>query len=97
MKKYLAIGHFKGSENMVSVAMEDASLKSFKENLQGNEFVAYAVVTEKKMDTLRNVLDDCFGLWDEVKKLTSNYRKWNDVYDYIGQCFDIMENKMANA
>lgn len=96
MRKYLAIGHFKGSENMVSVAMQTTNEKSFRENLIGNEFIAWAVITEKKMETLKNT-DDYFGLWEEVKKLTGNYRKWNDLFDYIGQCFDIMEERMAMA
>lgn len=95
MKKYLAIGHFKGSENMVSVAMQCSTKESFKQNLLGNEFVAYVVITEKKLETIKNL--DCFDLFDEVKKMTSNYRKWNDVTDYIEQCLDIMEERMANA
>ena len=97
MKKYIAIGHFKGNENMVSVAMTCSSRKNFEDNLRGNEFVAWAVIGERKMEALRENLDDCFGLWDEVKKLTTNYRRWNDLCDYIGQCFDIMEEKLANA
>lgn len=97
MKKYIAIGHFKDSENMVSVAMEVSNEKSFRENLIGNEFIAWAVITERKMETLRASLNDSFALWEETKKLTTNYRKWNDLCDYIGQCFDIMEERMANA
>lgn len=97
MNKYLAIGHFKGSENMTSVALQAKTVKNFKEDLSGNEFVAWAIITEKKMETLKSTLYNSFGLWDEVKKLTGNYRKWNDLCDYIGQCFDIMEEKMENA
>lgn len=95
MKKYLAIGHFDDSKNMVSVAMKATSNKSFRETLSGNGFIPYVVISEKKMEVLKNV--NSFDLFDEVKKMTSNYRRWNDICDYIEQCFDIMEEKMQNA
>lgn len=95
MKKYLAIGHFEDSENMTSVAMSNRDMKNFKSDLGGNGFIAWAIITEKRMETLRNL--DEFELFYEVKKMTSNYRRWNDICDYIEQCFDIMEEKMARA
>lgn len=95
MKKYLAIGHWDDNKNMTSVAMECTTMKSFRENLGGNGFIPYVVISEKKMEVLRMV--DSFDLFDAVKKMTSNYRKWNDICEYIEQCFDIMEEKMANA
>lgn len=95
MKKYLAIGHFKGSKNMVSVAMSNNTLKDFCNDLKGNEFVAYVVLSEKKVNYLENV--SSFDLFDEVKKMTSNYRRWNDVCEYIEQCYDIMKERLANA
>lgn len=97
MKKYLAIGHFKGNENITSVSMETTTKKSFQSNLQGNEFVAYVIISEKKFETLKKI-DPCgMELFQEVKKMTTNYRKWEDVTDYIAQCFDIMEERMQNA
>lgn len=95
MKKYIAIGHWSGSENMTSVAMSTTSMKNFRDNLGGNAFIPYVIITEKKMEVLKNT--DHFELWDEVKHLTTNYRKWNDICDYLEQCLDIMEKKMANA
>lgn len=96
MKKYLAIGHWRENKNATfCVAMEANSIKDFRDNLNGNEFVPYVVISEKKMEVLRNVSE--FELWEEVKKMTSNYRKWNVVCDYIDQCFDIMKEKMAKA
>ena len=55
----------------------------------------YVIISEKKMETLRNT--DSFDLFDEVTKMTTNYRKWNLICDYIEQCFDIMEEKFLNA
>lgn len=66
MKKYLAIGHFNDSKNMVSVAMKATSNKNFRENLSGNCFIPYVVISEKKMEILKNT--DEFQLFDEVKK-----------------------------
>ena len=47
---YAAIGHFKGSENMTCVASTNATKKAFQDDLRGNEFVAYAVLTEWMFD-----------------------------------------------
>ena len=95
MKKYIAIGHFADSENMTSVAMECSTRKNFVDNLGGNGFIPWAIISEKKMEVLKTV--DSFDLFDEVKKLTGNYRRWNDLCEYIEQCFDIMEERIANA
>lgn len=97
MKKYLAIGHFKGSENMTSVAELCNSRDSFKSDLRGNAFVAYAIISESKMEALKASIEDPLKLFDEAKKLTSNYRIWNDLCDYIEQCFDIMQERMEAA
>ena len=95
MKKYIAIGHFAESENITSVAMKTTSIKNFRANLGGNAFIPWVIISEKKMETLRHT--DEFDLFDEVKKMTTNYRKWNDITEYIEQCFDIMEEKINRA
>lgn len=95
MKKYIAIGHFADSKNMTSVAMSTTSIKNFREDCGGNNFIPWVVISEKKFEILKNA--DAFDLFDEVKKLTSNYRRWNDVCEYIGQCSDIMEEKLERA
>jgi hypothetical protein len=92
---YAAIGHFKGSENMTCVASTNATKKAFQDDLRGNEFVAYAVLTEWMFGRLMSLKD--FELYEQVKKLTSNYRKWNDLTDYIEQCSDIIASKMQAA
>jgi hypothetical protein len=95
MKKYIAIGHFNDSENMTSVAMSTTSMKNFRENCGGNGFIPWVIISEKKMEALKNI--DSFELFYEVQKLTTNYRKWNDICEYIEQCLDIMEEKLARA
>lgn len=94
MRKYLAIGHWKETPNAtISVAMECSSVKSFRENLYGNTFVPYVIISEKKLA----ILDTTDDLFNEVKKLTTNYRKWNHICDYIVQCLDIMHEKIENC
>lgn len=95
MKTYAAVGHFKGSENMVSVAMKSSTMKSFRENLYGNEFVPYVIISEKKFEALKQT--DSFTIFDEVKKMTTNYRIWNDLCDYFDQCMDILEERFEKA
>ena len=93
MKKYIAIGHWAEDKNITSIAHSNPNMKSFRDDLGGNAFVPYVIITEKRFDEILNGAD----VFEEVKKMTSNYRKWNEITDYIGQCLDIMEEKMMNA
>ena len=92
---YAAIGHFKDSDNITCVAMTNLTKKDFQTDLRGNEFVAYAVLTEWMFDRLMSL--DSWDRYEQVKKLTSNYRKWNELADYIDQCGDIIAAKMQAA
>lgn len=95
MKVYAAIGHFKGSENTTSVAFAQNTKKDFMNDCYGNEFVPYVVITENMMTRLCEA--DCFGRYELVKKMTTNYRVWNIVTDYLDQCLDVLEEKMQAA
>lgn len=95
MKKFLAIGHFKGSENTTSVADFASNKACFIDNLKGNEFVAYVIISEKKLNDFKDT-ENNMEIYEMVKKMTSNYRKWNEVTEYIEQCMDIMKTKMEN-
>lgn len=97
MKKFIAIGHFKESENITSVAEEQVSREAFMDDLKGNAFTAWAVIGERKMKALKESLSDDNKLLEEIKKLTGNYRVWNELLDYVGQCWDIVESKLANC
>ena len=95
MKKYIAIGHWEGNDNTTSVAAFNVNKKSFKQTLKSNCFIPYVIITEKRMTEIKE-LNGC-ELFNEVKKMTSNYRKWDEVTDYIEQCFDIMEENLKVA
>ena len=95
MKKFVAVGHWDGNKNTTSVADVADTKAKFAEMLKDNGFRAYAVITETAFNKMKNM--DCFEIYETVKGLTSNYRKYNEVTDYIEQCMDIMESKLASA
>lgn len=96
MKVYAAIGHFRDNKNMVCVAMTQNTKKAFMQDCYGNEFVPYVVITESMLDKLF-ACDNCMDIFEQVKKMTSNYRVWNEVTDFIEQCSDIISDKMEAA
>lgn len=99
MKVYAAIGHFKDSKNTTSVAIMQNTKKDFMADCYGNDFVPYVVITEAMFERLREISNsgEAFALFDQVKKLTTNYRVWDVVTEYIEQCFDLLEEKMQAA
>ena len=93
MKKYIAIGHWRDSKNITCAALIQNTMKGVRKDLIGIDFVVYVVLTEKKLETLKNA--NYFEVYKEVRKLTSNCHVWENVTDYIKQCFDIIEEKMS--
>lgn len=96
MKIYVAIGHFKDSKNITSVVLEQNTKKDFMRDCYGNEFVPYVVLTEKMLSKIQACTDE-LDIYEQVKKMTTNYRVWNDVTDYLGGCFDIIADKVEAA
>ncbi|MFR4067394.1 MAG: hypothetical protein ACLT1T_00135 [Oscillospiraceae bacterium] len=93
MNVYAAIGHFKGNENITCIALMQSSKKEFMTDCYGNEFVPYVVLTEKMLNKIQSSAD----IYEQVKKMTTNYRVWNDVADYLTECLDIITDKVENA
>ena len=97
MHVYVAIGHFKDEANcMRIIAFADTTKANFYKNCQGNAFAACAVLTEKQVNNIINATDT-FERWEMVKKLTNNYRKWNDLDDLFEQCADLFIEKIEKA
>lgn len=92
MKVYAAVGHFKGCKNMKAVAMICSNKSNFVVNLRGNEFVPYIVITENMLEKFKTMND--WEIYQQVRKMTTNYRLWNDLADYLIQCLDIIEERM---
>ena len=95
MKKYLAIGHWDGNSNQTCVADCAATKAAFTDELKCNGFRAWVVLTEKAVAEFESM--NSFEIYEKVMKLTTNYRKWNDIVDYIDQCMDIMTSKLSKA
>lgn len=95
MNAYIAIGHFKDSKNVTTVALMQNTKKAFMRDCYGNDFVPYVVLTEAMVKKVLNL--NGMALWDQVRKLTSNFRQWDTVADYIGQCGDIIEAEIARV
>lgn len=95
MNAYIAIGHFKDSESTTTVALMQRTKKAFMRDCYGNDFVPYVVLTEAMVEKVLSL--GGLDLWDQVRKLTSNFRKWDEVADYIAQCGDIIEAEIARV
>lgn len=93
---YAAIGHFKGNENITCIALMQSSKKEFMTDCYGNEFVPYVVLTEKMLNKIQ-ACTYSMDIFDQVAKMTTNYRVWEKVTDYLVQCFDIITDKVENA
>ena len=95
MKKYIAIGHWKRDDNITSVASTANNLNFFKTDLKNNAFIAYMTLSEKQFNDFEKA--DSYNVFNVVAKRVSNYRRWNDVTDYICQCYDIMAEKIKKT
>ena len=93
MKKYVAIGHWYNSHNTTCAVGEANSVAEFRADLKCNGFRTYVVLSDRKLAECKNASE--FELFDIIKKLTTNYRKWNEVADYVEQCMDIIEFKFG--
>lgn len=96
MNVYAAIGHFKGNENITCIALMQSSKKEFMTDCYGNEFVPYVVLTEKMLNKIR-ACTYSMDIFNQVAKMTTNYRVWEKVTDYLVQCSDIIADKVENA
>jgi hypothetical protein len=111
-RKYLAIGHWmesnvrssnfnsepsqgESSENVTCISAFGLSIRDFRGTLSANGFVPYVVMTEERFNHLKNM--DSFDIFETVKKMTTNYRVWDVVTEYIEQCADIMEEKLSRV
>lgn len=96
MNVYVAIGHFKENKNITCVAETQNTKKAFMTDCYGNEFVPYVVLTEKMFSKIQSC-DDSMAVFEQVKKMTTNYRVWDKVTDYLIECSDIITAKVENA
>lgn len=92
-KIYAAIGHFKDSTNITSVVLDQNTKKDFMRDCYGNAFVPYVVMTETMLDKIL-VCEDGMEVYEQVKKMTTNYRVWNEVTDFLTQASYLITDKV---
>jgi len=95
MKIYATIGHWKDDKNIRSIVLTQNTKKDFMRDCYGNEFVPYVVMTEAMLDKIFNECEDGMDVYEQVKKMTTNYRVWNIVTDYIKQAGYLITDKVA--
>jgi len=85
MKRYIAIGHYRNSENVNFVIGSTDTRDEFKYELIANGFVYYAILTPKRMHDLL-AMDDIARL-DDMRKIAggSRARQFETTIDYIDQ------------
>ena len=98
MKKFIIIGHFKGIKNITSVAISARTKGDVRNDCKGNEFIPWLILSEKDISKLKSIISNGIyefeGIYEFVKKRTTNYHRWEDLTEYIEQCLDIMEEKL---
>ncbi len=90
MKKYIAIGHWDFSKNITCTVGEARTMNEFKADLKPNGFTAYIVMSVQKVDEYKDA--DIFG---KVDMISSRNRHAMDIRDYLDECMDIIESKLA--
>ena len=90
MKKFVAIGHWDFSKNITCAVGDARTMSEFKQDLRGNGFIAYAVFAEEKVAAYKAA--DVFERMDMI-----NFRNNHalDIKDYMDECMDIIEGKLA--
>lgn len=90
MKKFVAIGHWDYSKNITCTAGDAYTKKEFEADIKGNGFIAYMIFSEKKINEYKAA--DIFGKMDMI---SSCNRHAIDIEDYMNDCMDIIESKLA--
>lgn len=90
MTKYIAIGHWDFNKNITCAASEAKTKKDFREELKANGFTAYITMSEQKLNEYKAA--DIFG---RMEMIPSRNRHAIDIEDYLNECMDIIESKLA--
>lgn len=90
MKKFIAIGHWDYSKNITCVVSDADTRKEFEHDLKGNGFIAWMVLSEKKLSEYKAA-----DFIDRMDMISYRNRHAMDIRDYLDECMDIIENKLA--
>lgn len=81
MKKFIAIGRFQWNQYHQEIEIEANTVAEARHEAKANEFHVLTVLSEKMIEKLQKMNRE--ERWEQVKKLTTNYRKWRMLEDRI--------------
>ena len=90
MKKFVAIGHWDFNKNITCTAGDARTMKDFGDELRANGFTAYIIISEKRLNEYKSA--DIFGKLDMI---SFRNRHAIDIQDYLQECMDIIDSKLA--
>lgn len=90
MKKFIAIGRWLYSENITSVVADANTRKEFENGVKSNGFIPYMILSEKKFNKYKTA-----DIFDKMAMIPSRNRHAIDIEDYLNDCMDIIESKLA--
>lgn len=90
MKKFVAIGHWDYSKNITCAVSDANTRKEFENDLKGNGFIAYMIFSEKKISEYKAA-----DIFCRMEMISSRNRHAIDIEDYMSECMDIIESKLA--
>lgn len=90
MKTYIAIGHWDYSKNITCVVSDADTRKEFEHDLKGNGFIAWVIFSEKKLSEYKAA-----DFIERMDMVSYRNRHAMDIRDYLDECMDIIENKLA--
>lgn len=90
MKRFIAIGRWQYSENITSVVADANTRKEFEIDVKCNGFIPYMIFSEKKFNKYKTA-----DIFDKMEMISSRNRHAIDIEDYLNDCMDIIESKLA--
>lgn len=90
MKKFVAIGHWDFNKNITCTVGDANTRKEFESDVKCNGFITYIIFSEKRLNEYKAA--DVFG---KVDMISSRNRHAIDIEDYLSECMDIIESKLA--
>lgn len=90
MKKFVAIGHWDYSQNITCVVSDANNRKEFEHDLNGNGFIAYTIFSEQRINKYKAA-----DIFEKMEMISMRIRHSIDIKDYLDECMDIIESKLA--
>lgn len=97
MKKYIAIGHYRGSPCTANIISTADTMKDFRSHCLDSGFTPWVIISERRFSVINSNRDDPDKISDEVVKLTTAYWRWSKITEYIMDHIETFASEMVNA